>query len=39
MIGLPFGHIKDYATLPLGIRASVDTRTGELSIDESAVRG
>ena len=38
MIGLPFGHIDDYATLPLGVRASMDTRTGELTIDEAAVR-
>ncbi len=38
MIGLPFGHIDDYCTLPLGIRAAMDTRTGELEIREAAVR-
>jgi muramoyltetrapeptide carboxypeptidase len=38
LIGLPFGHIDDYATLPIGVRASMDTRTGELTINEAAVR-
>lgn len=38
MIGLPFGHIDDYTTIPLGVRASMDTRTGDLTIDEPAVR-
>ncbi|PKO16740.1 LD-carboxypeptidase [candidate division BRC1 bacterium HGW-BRC1-1] len=38
MSGLPFGHIADSATLPIGVRASMDTRTGELTIDESAVK-
>lgn len=38
LIGLPFGHIDDYATLPIGAMASVDTRTGSLSIDEAVVR-
>lgn len=37
LIGLPFGHIPDYATLPLGVEASVDTRTGDLVIEEAAV--
>lgn len=36
--GLPFGHIDDYATLPLGVMASVDSRTGDLVIEEAAVR-
>jgi len=36
--GLPFGHIDDYATLPLGVRASMDSRTGDLVIEESAVK-
>lgn len=35
--GLPFGHIDDYTTLPLGIRARLTTRTGDLVIEESAV--
>jgi muramoyltetrapeptide carboxypeptidase len=38
MIGAPFGHVDDYATLPVGVRASMNTRTGELSIDEAAVK-
>jgi muramoyltetrapeptide carboxypeptidase len=38
MIGLPFGHIDDYATLPVGCRASVDTTRGDLIIEEAAVR-
>jgi muramoyltetrapeptide carboxypeptidase len=37
MIGLPYGHIDDYATIPIGVRATMDTRTGDLVIDESAV--
>ncbi len=36
--GLPFGHIQDYATLPLGIMATMNSRTGDLIIEESAVR-
>lgn len=36
--GLPFGHIQDYATLPLGIMASMDSRTGDLVIEEAAVK-
>lgn len=38
MIGAPFGHIDEYATIPIGVKASMDTRTGEFSIDEAAVR-
>lgn len=37
LTGLPFGHIDDYATLPLGVKASMETRTGDLVIEESAV--
>lgn len=33
----PFGHIDDYATLPLGVRVSVDADSGEFSVDEPAV--
>ncbi len=36
--GLPFGHIKDYATLPVGVKANMDSRTGDLDIEEAAVR-
>lgn len=35
--GLPFGHIPHNATLPIGVRATLDARKGRLSIDESAV--
>jgi muramoyltetrapeptide carboxypeptidase len=38
MIGLPFGHIDEYATLPLGIRATMDTRSGDLVLEEAAVQ-
>jgi muramoyltetrapeptide carboxypeptidase len=38
MSGLPFGHIKDLATLPIGVTASMDTKTGDLLIEEAAVR-
>lgn len=36
--GLPFGHISHNATLPIGVRATLDARTGDLLIDEPAVR-
>jgi muramoyltetrapeptide carboxypeptidase len=38
MIGAPFGHIDDYCTLPIGVRAAMDTRSGELTVVEAAVR-
>jgi muramoyltetrapeptide carboxypeptidase len=38
LLDLPFGHIKDYATLPEGIMAEMSTDTGDLVITESAVR-
>lgn len=38
VIGLPFGHITDYATMPIGVHAELNTRTGDLVIDEAAVR-
>jgi muramoyltetrapeptide carboxypeptidase len=37
MLGLPFGHIDHYATLPIGARATMDTASGELEIIEPAV--
>jgi len=37
MTGLPFGHIHDYATLPLGVMATMSTRNGDLVITEAAV--
>lgn len=36
--GLPFGHIDSHATLPLGVRATLDGRRGDLIIEEAAVR-
>jgi muramoyltetrapeptide carboxypeptidase len=38
MSGLPFGHIKDLATMPIGVMASMETRTGDLVIEEAAVK-
>ena len=37
VLGLPFGHIDDQWTLPLGIRARLDAGTGTLEILEPAV--
>ena len=37
LTGLPFGHIHDYATLPIGVKASMSTRTADLVIEEPAV--
>jgi muramoyltetrapeptide carboxypeptidase len=36
--GLPFGHIPMNATLPVGIRATLDADAGDLVIDEPAVK-
>jgi muramoyltetrapeptide carboxypeptidase len=36
--GLPFGHIRMNATLPVGIQAELDGENGNLIIAESAVR-
>jgi muramoyltetrapeptide carboxypeptidase len=36
--GLPFGHIPLNATLPVGVRATLDADAGDLLITESAVR-
>ena len=36
--GLPFGHIPLNATLPVGVRATLDANKGDLSIDEPAVK-
>ena len=35
--GFPFGHEEHNATLAVGIQASLDTRTGRLKMEESAV--
>lgn len=36
--GLPFGHVALNATIPLGVRARLDGRRGDLIITESAVK-
>jgi muramoyltetrapeptide carboxypeptidase len=36
--GLPFGHIPLNATLPVGVRATLDGERGDLVISEAAVR-
>ena len=35
--GLPFGHVSDQATLPIGIEAELDADRGVLTLLESAV--
>jgi muramoyltetrapeptide carboxypeptidase len=35
--GLPFGHVRYNATLPVGVRARLDANHGDLSIIEAAV--
>jgi muramoyltetrapeptide carboxypeptidase len=37
VLGLPFGHIPLNATLPIGVRATLDGDKGDLRIDEPAV--
>jgi len=36
--GLPFGHIPLNATLPVGVRVTLDALRGDLTIDEPAVK-
>ena len=36
--GLPFGHGPDNATIPIGIRAVLDAKSGDLEITQAAVR-
>jgi muramoyltetrapeptide carboxypeptidase len=36
--GLPFGHVRHNATLPVGARAILDAQNGDLVISEAAVR-
>jgi muramoyltetrapeptide carboxypeptidase len=38
VIGLPFGHVDLNATIPIGVRAKLDAKRGDLIITESAVR-
>lgn len=35
--GLPFGHVRHNATLPVGVTARLDANKGDLSITEAAV--
>lgn len=37
LAGLPFGHVPINATLPLGVRATLDASSNDLIIDEAAV--
>jgi muramoyltetrapeptide carboxypeptidase len=36
--GLPFGHVPLNATLPIGVRVTLDALKGDLTIDEPAVK-
>jgi len=38
VLGLPFGHLPMNATLPVGVRATLDGNEGDLVIEESAVK-
>jgi len=38
VIGLPFGHIRHNATLPVGARVTLDGEKGDLVVEEAAVR-
>lgn len=35
---MPFGHLGPMFTLPLGVRATLDSRSGNISLEESGVR-
>ena len=35
--GLPFGHVRENATLPMGLQATLDGVNGDLIINEAAV--
>lgn len=38
VVGLPFGHVPLNATLPVGLKATLDADRGDLIINESAVQ-
>jgi muramoyltetrapeptide carboxypeptidase len=38
VLGLPFGHVPMNATLPVGVKATLDGMKGDLVIEESAVK-
>ncbi|HEX3626482.1 MAG TPA: LD-carboxypeptidase [Verrucomicrobiae bacterium] len=35
--GLPFGHVRENATIPMGVQATLDAVNGDLIINEAAV--
>jgi muramoyltetrapeptide carboxypeptidase len=37
LLGMPFGHVKDKMTLPIGTRAELDTKKKKLTILESSI--
>ena len=37
VMGLPFGHVRENATLPMGLQATLDAVNGDLIINEGAV--
>lgn len=37
VVGLPFGHVRENATLPMGLQATLDGVNGDLIINEGAV--
>lgn len=37
VMNLPFGHVRDNATLPMGLQATLDAENGDLIINEGAV--
>jgi muramoyltetrapeptide carboxypeptidase len=37
VMGLPFGHVMRTATLPMGVRATLDGERGDLIVEEAAV--
>ncbi len=38
VVGLPFGHVPQNATLPVGLKATLDAERGDLIIKEPAVQ-
>jgi muramoyltetrapeptide carboxypeptidase len=37
LMNLPFGHVRDNATLPVGLQATLDAENGDLIVNEPAV--
>lgn len=37
VIGLPFGHVLSNATLPVGVRATLDANRGQLRLEQSGI--